>query len=82
MLKRIDRVEIRTNNEELKAICAFLEMIMDSKFVKIHGDFQLEDISLYLVELFRHCSRQIYNIEMDGTNSFFISFFLLIKKFN
>lgn len=65
VLKRIDRLEIRSNVEELKSISSFLESIMDTKFVKIHNDFQLEEISLFLIELFKANSKQIYEVEHD-----------------
>ncbi len=63
ILKRLDKVAILSNPEELRTIYSFLEVIAETKFVKIHNDFQLDEITLFLIELFEKKSKKIYEIE-------------------
>jgi hypothetical protein len=66
VLKRIDKTNISSNQEELKSINSFLEALVETKFVKIHNDFQFEEISIFLIELFKQNSKKIFEIENNS----------------
>ena len=55
-----------SNQDELKSISTFLETIKETKFVKIHNDLQFDEISLFLIELFKNSSKKIFEIENNG----------------
>jgi len=40
-----------------------LEVIAETKFVKMHNDFQTNEINQFLIELFEQKSKKIYEIE-------------------
>ena len=70
VLKRLDKVNFLSNQEELKSINSFLEAIIETKFVKIHNDFQFNEIALFLVNLFETKSKKIFVMETNGLVNF------------
>lgn len=50
-LKKLDSLALTSSSDELSSLQTFLESVIDTKFVKAHNDFQLEEISPFLTEL-------------------------------
>jgi hypothetical protein len=64
-LKRIQRIATRPGGgeAELQRISEFLENLTDTKFVKLHEDFDLENITMFLQENIFNKSKRLLNIE-------------------
>jgi hypothetical protein len=66
-LKKLDRLSVRYQMNEISAteLINFLEKVIEAKFVKIHNDFQIDEISQFIRELFAQSSERINKIKFD-----------------
>jgi hypothetical protein len=62
---------LSTSTSDLTSLLAFLERVVNEKFVKIHFDFQLEEISSFLNESVFAKSNQIALIEPEQSRATF-----------
>ena len=66
-LKRLENIAARPNCEqELSELSNFLESLVETRFVKAHNDFDLDEISIFLNENVFSLSKKLNNIQHKG----------------
>ena len=66
-LKRLEGVSRESSGDEMSGLLSLLEAVMDTKFVKCHGDLQLDEVSLFVSELVTERGSAIASVPNSDT---------------